>query len=355
MSDWRIEALNLASGLRKVILQPSSFSFEEKLNEVGSGSVTVPLKSVKIADVWPHTTSIAFLRTAGPDATPSQPVCEFIGMVEDFSADANGGAVSLGVNSIESYWAHRIIHGDQTFSAMEQNTLAYNLARTTTGIPLEPQTGMLGSTNRDRTYLDTDHKILLDALLELTQVLGGPDYRLEHVFQSDNSWKTYMRFQDQWGNTTTPYTVIDAQRSVGQYGLQVSAGNHATSVIGVGATADLVDTENASPSIYPLFEVAESYSDVSDINTVTQKAQGSLAQNKHPAATPSVTLTGLDMIAPLALGDYITLKMSTGPIQYQGTARITGIAWAFGESTPTTATVSLVPQDDAGTAILGAP
>lgn len=357
-ADWRVEALDLKTGLRKKFLLPLSCTFEERLNDVGPGSLTIPVRSVQMADVWPHSTSIAFLRLRGPGATPVNPVCEYLGLVEDAQADS-GGTLQLGMQSIEQYLTYRMIHGDTTYAATGQTAIGASLVNlaVSNGIPLIG-TSDASATARDRTYLDTDRKKILEAVQDLTKVIGGPDYRLIHSQGSSGGWSTEMRFSDHVGNTSP--SSLNARRGVSSYSLRVDATGQATRVIGVGQSADLVyDTGVPATTypnnLYPLYEISESYSDVSDVNTVQENAQGTLAQDTHPAANPSVVLAGVDVIAPLSVGDYISLIMSHGAIQYLGVARVTSIAWALNDSSPTTATITLVPQDDAAAAILNAP
>jgi hypothetical protein len=352
--DWRIEILNLSTGERRGYLTPLSFEFEEKLNEVGSGTITIPVSSVSMQDVWPHITSIAFLRIAGPGATSSSPVCEFIGMVEQVDPDS-GGTLKIGVKSIEQYLDSRMIDETLVFTAEEQTSIGASLVdeAATLGIPLSG--GFTASSfPRDRTYELVDRKKILEAIQQLTQVIDGPDYQLVHSLSGTSSWQTEMLFQDRVGSDVP--RPLNARRGLIAYGLPVDATAHVTKVIGVGENDTLVyETSTPTSDMYPLFERSEAYSDVSVLTTVQEHAEGSLAQDKHPIATPTVTVAGLDLIAPLSLGDLTELKMGHGAIQYQGVARIIGIAWSSTESTPTMATLTLVPNDNAADAILGAP
>lgn len=358
MSDWRVEALDLSTGLRKRILPYASFDFEEKLNEVGQGSLSLNVREVGISDVWPHTTSLAFLRTAGPGATPSAPQCEFIGLVEEINPSSSG-TLSIGFKSIEQYLLYRMLHGDTTFTGISQTEIAAALVTlaASQGIPL---VGVAAASSilRDRTYSATDWKKIGEAIQQLTEVIDGPDYELIHTQMTSGAWMTQMRFADEISNcppdseSFTP-PPLNVRRGVIGYDLAVNGSDHANRVIGIGSTADLVyDADESTLSIYPLFERSESYTDVTLINTVQDAAQGSVLQSRHPTAIPSVTLAGLDVIAPQKVGNYVRLTMSHGAIQYDGVARIVGIAWSKSDDSPTTATLSLSPQDDVADAIL---
>lgn len=351
-ADWRVDVMDLATGVRQQFVTPLSLDFDQLLNEVGNASATLPVRSVTMAQVWPHKTAIAFARINGPGASPSFPKGEFIGIVETAVA-SSAGTVALGLKSVESYLAHRLIHGDTTFTAEAQTDIAADLVNlaSSNGIQLTG-VAVASAITRDREYLDEDRKVILEAILQLTEVIDGPDYELVHTL-SGGVWSTEMIFSDYLGNTTP--VPVHVRRGVSAYDLSVDAGEHANRVIGVGDDPTLeFDADESGTSIYPLFETSISWSDVSVLTTLQEHAEGAVANSLHPLATPSITLAGLDIAPLLGLGDTIMLTMDHGAILYQGLARLVGKSWSSNTDSPTMITLTLVPLDNTEDSILQA-
>lgn len=339
----------MAEGSRRRYLTPSSLSFDQTLNEVGSGSVTLPIRSITLADTWPHLTSIAFLRINGPGATPTQPVCEFLGMPEQVSGTSSGG-LSLGLKSIEGYLGYRIIQelvpplaGSTTFTTVDQTQIGADLVNLANpfGIPLTA-TAEASGTQRTIRYLDIDRKVVIEAVLELTALEDGPDYQLVHI-REGQSWRSEMRFADYVGNTE-PFP-MNSQRGMQEYGIEVDASLHANRVIGIGSSSRRVyDADQSGTSIYPKFERSVAWTDTRDSDTLEAQTKGELANHSHPTTVPSLTLAGLDIATQPSVGDTIDLRLDHGAIQYDGLARLISKSWSSDADSPTKVTFGMVPQ-----------
>lgn len=351
--DWRLLALDLKTGRPQTYLSPTDFSFEQVLNDVGNASVTLAVRDYNLSDVWPHSTAIAFLRISGDGATPSVPKCEFIGIGDGGNPTSNGTG-EVGLKSIEEYLDHRIIHGDQDFTGIQQTILAKTLVDMASdhGIPLFAS-AETSATLLDRSYLDTDQKKILEAVTELTEAIDGPDYERSHDLQPDGTYATTLIFKDRVGSTdpVSIYSTLGAT----EYGLSVDSSNHVTRIIGVGSDPNLVsDTGIPADSIYPLFERSVSWSDIQDQDQLDDQTAGELANNVDPTAIPSITLAGLELAPQLTLGGTIDLHLDHGAVRYHGAARLISKAWSAGSDGPTTVTLSMVPLDNATSAILNA-
>lgn len=357
--DWRVEVLNLTTGTRRSYLTPSSLSFDQTLNTVGAGSVTLPVRSTRLANVWPHLTSVACLRINGPGASPIQPVCEFLGMVEQIGGSSSGG-INLGLTSIEGYLSHRIIQdelpplaGATVFTEKQQAVIAAALVAMgqDNGVPLSAVVSQPSVVERSMRYLDTDRKYIMDALLELTALEDGPDYRLVHEQQSNLAWRTVMTFADYIGNTE-PYQ-LHSQRGMSDYGIDVDATMHANRVIGIGNTDRRVyDADGSEGSMYPLFERSAAWTDARDSDQLEALTKGELANYDHPTTVPSITLSGLDIAPNLNPGDTLDLRLDHGAIQYDGLARLISKSWSSDADSPTKVTLNMVPQGDTNDDIL---
>lgn len=345
--DWRVEALDISTGGRKAILHPVSFDFEELLNEVGSGSVTLNVRDVNMSDIWPHATKIAFLRLAGPNASPSTPVCEWVGLVESVQADS-GGTLKLGLKSVEEYLDHRLLPLDLSQALIDQCLLGALIVdqAATNGIGLESEWVNSTQPNRTRDWKASDYPTILSLVRGLTEIDDGPDYVLSH---GSTGHPTTITFMDRAGGASS----INAKRGLVSYSLDVDGSTHANRIVGTGANEGLLYIADFGEPVR--WERAESYGDAEQQATVQEQAVGAVYNDHHPRATPQVTIAGVDLIAPLSLGDDVELTMGHGALQYKGSARLVGIAWSSSADSPTMASLTFVPGTSGVSAVFDAP
>jgi len=346
-ADWRVEILNLATGARRMYVKPLSLSFEEKLNEVGSGTMTLSIHDALMVNIWPHITSVMVTRIAGPGATPSSPVGVWCGLVEEVSADS-GGEVSIGMVSLEGYLAYRILP-KYSVEDRSQTLIAADFVRAPNSIPLkaDPRSS---SVKRTRNYDRNDYKVRLEALLQLTEVINGPDYRLTHTF-SNGTWSTTVVIQDRVGNPVSQ--PLNVRRGITTYSLNVSATDHRTNQFGSGESIHSSASDNSG--MYPVFEISNQWSDVSKQNTLDEHTRGALQNNKHPRAQPSLQIADLNMALHYNIGDTLNINMNHGVVQFVGDTRLVSKAWSIAEGQPTYCQFGFIPDTDPATSVLNVP
>lgn len=351
-SDWRLEAIDLATGARVRYLPFTQFNFDDLLNQVGPGSVTIPVRKVSAADVWPHTRAIAFTRTAGPGASKAQPVCEMIGMIETIDAESSS-TVNVGLQSIDNYLNHRIIELDTTYTSQPQTAVGAALASFgggAGGIPISATNN--GGPTMSITYLAADDKVVMQAISELTQMDDGPDYTRSYLFAA-GTWSTTLNFLNTAGNQVP--RSLNALRGLTAYGLNVDGTDHANWIRGRGDDSIPPVTVDATVgSIYPRFDKGVQWSDVKDSGVLTSLTNGAIVNSADPTAIPDVTIADLNLSAGIGLGDLFTLTMNHGAIIYDGVARVVGKSWSLADEQPPLCTLSLVAVDPVSTAILAA-
>jgi hypothetical protein len=328
--------------------------FETVLNGWGRGTINLATKDVKIRDIWPHAVSIYITRIAGPSASPENPVVEFAGYVESISA-SDSGQTSIGLQSIEEYLNHRMLTNEFARSGAPQTAIArdlVNLAHNNDGIPLS---GAATSSTRlrDRTYEPWDRKIIGEAVVELTEVIDGPDWELEHT-RTEGAWSTKMLFRDHVGAARD--LTLQSDREANGYGLDVDAANHATYVDGLGSGEEedmLVSHAEDGENLYPRFDAAPAWKDVKRLTTLQEHTDGYLADFQDPLAMPSVTIPGFEVDSTrLRLGDTFTVHTDFGAVTYKGQVRILGIGWNVGEGADTR-TFTLYPVGNVRDTLLG--
>lgn len=350
---WRLELLDLETGTRVGWLKYFSFEIDDLLNQVGPGQVICNVQDVQMKDVWPHLRAIAFNRVSGPGASASAPVIEAVVMIETVNAES-GGTLTLGVQSIEHYLSYRIIRNDTTYTTTDQNAIGEDLVNDAAvdGIQLTA-TADISAITRTRSYLLTDDKVRLEAITELVQTEDGPDYVREHS-KTAGVVSTNLRFTDYAGNPTP--APLNAKRGLIAYAIEVDSSNHANLVQGRGEdVATAYTANNIATSIYPRFDKAIQWSDVTSATTVEENTIGYANANGDPIAIPDVTVADPNLWVPRKLGDSVALNIDHGAIRFFGPARIVGRSLSSSAEAPALCTFSFAPLTSAQETILGAP
>lgn len=353
LNNWRVYATDLWTGQVRAILHPISMEWENRLNDFGTGTLQLATQDLRIRDVWPHLTGIYIARIAGDGASPAHPVAEWGGMVEKVTPGI--GATAVGMVSIDGYLNSRDIKSTLRFDQVNQNEIGVALvdyARQNNGIPLFGFADA-SSWQRDRTYWNYNRKNIGEAVLDLSQVIEGPDWELRHTLENGH-WSTTMVFRDRVGLERD--LIIRSDREASDYSLTVDAMDQATWIdaIGSGEEEDmLIRTARDGSGIYPQFDATPAWKDVTREQTLLEHAQGYLAEHQEPVTTPQVTLPGLD-VSPLLtrLGDVIGVEIDYGAISYSDSARITGISWGIDADNPEFRTLEMIPLGRASETVL---
>lgn len=356
---WRVLACDLASGRVRKVLSPDTLTFEETLNRVGKGTMNLNTRDITVRDVWPHLASVYVLRIAGGTASPTDPVIEWAGIIEAVTASGNG-RTDVGMESIESYWHRRVLRRDGEwldpidFRQVSQTVIAKYLSDTCLdgGIPLYADADA-SEWRRDRVYNMWDRKNIGEAIEQLTDVIGGPDYELVHQRTSGGTYFTTATFRDYVGFDRD--VVIRSDREASDYTLKLDGGPHATRVdaIGEGEERDMLIETAEDLNIYPVFEATPAWKDVSLRATLRQHAQGHLDAYRDPLASPTVTVPGFDPDPDtVRLGDTISADIEYGAVTFHGKARVVSVAWRQDLDGPPTRTLTLLPVGRAADTVL---
>lgn len=345
----RFEACDLRTGIVRAVLFPVSAAWQSTLNEPGQGNLVLPTNSTLVRNIWPHLTSV-YVTVGG--------IPVWAGMVEEFGAESsvNGATTTVQMKEISYYLAYR--HHDTTLEFVQTpqtqiGAALVNNAHANNGIPLqaiaEPSDVL-----RDRTYPFWEHGQLLERISQLTEVLGGPDYEVTHLKAGDR-WRTIVIFRDEVGVPLDTTIVSDVNAL--DYGLSVSADNHATHVHGIGAgeEADQLESLAEDPAnIYPRFDAAPAWKDVVVPNTLAEHTRGYLELNREPVAIPAAKLTGCHDIGPdeITVGDSVNVDLAQGSITYAGRARVTDISWRYNPEAEMTRELGFWPEGRASDSVL---
>lgn len=245
-------------------------------------------------------------------------------VIWDTTYHVSNQTLELSGSELWSYFQHRYISGDRTYSQVDQFDIARDLLRQEFGQPngdILVQVDAVGTTPlsgrlRDRTYLASDAKLLSEAVEQLSQVIDGFDFDLQVGYNPDGTkFRKLVLAYPRLGQADSglyfrlPGDLQDFDWP--RQGSKVAA--RAIAIGANGLRQDALDWGQLSPvpRAAPLLEIANTYSDVSDTATLLSHAQSDLSGRTQPVGVPSV-VTRADqqpVLGSYGLGDSVWLVL----------------------------------------------
>lgn len=265
-----------------------------------------------------------------------------------------GAGVALSLVTAEGYF-DRVYVGDETYTAMAQNTLVKTLvekyAKTGAkrGLPLRVE--IIGGTGvaRDRAYKDADDKTLYSVLTDLSGVIGGPEWTVRWEWVDGATLGLVLSVGDRIGAPAPtglnpaaqfylPGSVTDAELIEG-FGDKDGANDVLAVSSGTGTARPQSPHQTNTADLRPRFEYRWTPStSITDVNTLAAHAQRALAAMKNGSV--ALTLTANRQEAPQlgkdwGIGDDIGFDIAAQefPDGLTGTARAVG--WEITDTTIT--------------------
>jgi hypothetical protein len=308
MTDYRLET-RLRDGTYVQALPFRNLQYEMGFNKPYGHRFSLPLyhDAVTTSSLIPALHEIWIWRNgvlikAGPlwDVTPA-------------SDSAN---IDCGAMDMLDYLDTRLTHS-QTFSAIDQTAIAWNLINATqalTGGGLGIVSGTLNTgITRSASWRDYDNKYILEAITDISDMTSGFDFNIDPVTRAFNAiWPRPQRAN----NLTLSYP-----QHIRKYGVQYMGKymRNSINVAGVDpAISNAIDT--TSRTTYGLREYADSYRDaqlITDLNNYASKIRD---QRKDIKSYPTVTLQQdiIDIFDPsiIKYGDLVTVVIQDGYVQF---------------------------------------
>lgn len=328
-TSYQFLAVDLVTGdvLEEVV--PASGTWERKVNEAGTATLTFHLHQVDPLTVAPHLVAIYVVRDG---------VCVWAGYAESTKANGNDRTVQVGYVELIGYLHRRVLSGDVIANGVQQTQIVAALIAQANvdGIDLVPVVQAPSSVVRDRTYTAHERPVIGELIANLTEVIGGVDYELRVVSDGAGGWRRDVVISDSLARLLKVTWM--AGRDRGGYEVNTEAGDHANRMYATGAgegPALLVEVAADPPGEYPRFDGVESHRNVTDPNTLDEHAEGSLAIRRRPLATPTLELAVPDLVAVIGTvrpGDYLRVHVDDGAAQFDQLARIVGwtVSWERG-------------------------
>jgi hypothetical protein len=329
MALYRVISADLRTGTRIAELNVTGLSYGSRLNNCGDLSGTVALPALTSAG----NAGVAAQINSAVDEGRRQIIVERDGVVVwsgiCWLAPYNDDPPSRDIRAAEdwSYFRHRVISSTQTFTGVDQLTIAQNLIDYATGRTTDPGgPGDVGVTvessasgvTRDRVYNNYELKPVAEAVEQLSQVDNGFDFAIDAAWDSATGGlvKTFRTSYPRRGSgyQTTGH-VFEVGRNVIDWNWPTDGTIMGNKVWAVGrgeGSAMLISSQSDVSQIqkiadggpgYPLLETTVSVSDVSVQSTLDALAVAKLKSSATPVTLPEITVKA--DVDPI-FGSYIT-------------------------------------------------
>lgn len=347
LDSYEFYAVNLVSGAVLDVLDPVSASWERRLNEPGSATLSFHVRQFDRRLVEPDLAAVYVVRNSVP---------VFGGYVTGLAVDGERRTAQVGLTELTGYLARRVPRRDYTFTQERQVDIAAAIVDESnvlgTGIGLVPEVREPADLAplRDRTYPRREFKTLLELLDSLVGVIGGLDYRLDLRYEeSSDTYQRVVLLSDDLHRDLALTWRAGVDR--GTWAVETQVEDHANYVVATGegqdddllweaVWADLI------PGGYPRFDRVTAYRSVTRRATLREHAEGDLAASLPVLDVPRIDVAISDFApTPNAAlpGDTVVVEVDDGIGQFAGRARIlsTNITWDRGS--PARAAVGLAP------------
>lgn len=360
---WRIETTHLNTGVVKAVLHPISVEWEEPYSRPGAGTLKASSVGPAMADVYPHTSGLYISRVL-PDGSR---YCRFGGYIEAIRPDPqNPELVEIAAPAIDEYLFHRLLVNETEGIAystpgyvdevtpgpgLDQNLIAKQLLDIAVGgkgyIPLKG-VATTSAFTQIQHWDPWDYKNIGEAIRELTEASNGVRYSLTHTFYEDPArWVSVITFTDE--QNTDRGVVLRGNFEGWQYGLQLDAKDQASRIYGVGSgtgTTQMFSVAYDEDADLPEFQKTMAWKDEKVPATLDAYTIGAVTKYRDPAATPTLTLIGLEDVPPETLlpGDIVSADIGYGVATFRDQkARVESQAWRLNVDEPVTRTLALDP------------
>jgi hypothetical protein len=191
---------------------------------------------------------------------------------------------------------------------------------------------------RDRTY--TGGSVIGDLIANLAAVIGGFDFdlapsttgadRLRIFYGAQGVTRSDFTFH--YGSTVAGFTRSANSTDFANYQRVIGQGDSTVGAPQLYSEAWSPDANNVTTAPWGLWENGSNASDVSDPNTLAQKAHGDLALSSLLSPSYSLTMSpGAVVPGTPNMGDTVPLVLQVGRLSVSTTVRVLGITWDVGD------------------------
>lgn len=293
---------NLKTGRITAELPVSSAKASQALNAPGSVGVSLPLgaagSTITPADITERRNALFLLRDG---------VVVGEGIIETQDADVASNSLELAALGWHHYLRNLYVKQDLVWTATDQTTIAKELVGYASSKPGALQFGTSNVATsgvvRDRTYRGFERASIGKLIDDLAAVIDGFHFRYRSIRGEFGYTQEFLTQYPASGRVTN--YVLDMGGNVELLGQSGDGGTMANLVdvigSGVGDTTPIA-TATGDLDAGPLWEAVETYSDVSELATLQEKADRRLVLGSEPVRLPKLRI-GTDVDPPL--GSYL--------------------------------------------------
>ncbi|MFF0144635.1 hypothetical protein ATK36_3184 [Amycolatopsis sulphurea] len=347
---YRVLFRDVLSGIIHGELPVQKLSYTSTLNAPGSASITIPLNP-GVAHVNPQT-----VEGGGATAIYIERSSRIVwsGLLWDRQADFAAGTLDLQCEGWLSYFRLRHYHATTAFTQTDQADIARALLQHAGQYGEGSRLGMIEpgdektGVKRDRTYKESEHKNIGEAVEQLAAVINGFDFSFDAAWRGDDLPTTFRVHYPAVGRARS--LMLEQGRNCSITGASIGGKSVVTHAfaLGPGDGADQVWASAGSPSkVFPRLEAIESFSDIKEYATLKAKAEERVRTGAAPVVLPAIVLypdsaPGLDDVD---LGDAVTVRGGYGLVAIDGMWRITEISVSVSESSAEQITLTAASRD----------
>lgn len=328
LSDYRVIATDVLTGNPYGTLPVSSATFTEMLSSPGSFEIVLPVKSALTSNVTPEW--IAKGRSA--IWIERNGTLLFGGIIWTHQLDPDSNYITIAGEGFHSYLRQRFIRDTLIFEDVEQQSIAaqiitYLQSATDGDVGITVPAVFNPTTTRSKTYNDYELTNGGEAIEEMGANDGGFDFR--YVPYVDSTGRRRVQFTPVYPLTgnKTPYRFVIGQNC--RLGSEQGNGKDMTNqaiVVGGGdtATPPVVVVSSDDRGGWPLLESVDSFTDITDVPSLTAKGKLRVTQNDRPIDLPEI-VTDPDGDPPMTafnVGDTIEVFGVYGLMQVAGEYKV---------------------------------
>jgi hypothetical protein len=243
-------------------------------------------------------------------------------------SDDGGSAVKVALTELPGYLGRKQYALNHTYSQVEQTAIASDLASplANVGVPVTAIAGPGNLRDRTYTYLQADRGQLLT---ELSQVLGGPEFRSEYSLSSGGLPTCTLKIAYPRVGGATGLALVVPGGGV-SFTATWASDQMRTRTFAVGNTAPNAPTTATRPVVVvnqpqagvPELDTADDWSGVSLTSTLTENANASASTYARPSLALEAVLPASDPpIGSYAVGDDVAVALAD-PLLPAGLASI---------------------------------
>lgn len=359
MPRYKYLAADTLTGTLLAELPLSGVSYDLRVNDAAQLHATLPLDAVRGFPGFtdPARTSIYAQRGS---------VIQFGGPIWGWTYDKATRSVTIDCDDFLSYFDHLEISDDLSYAATDQLAIARSLAsygmnKGGSNLALNYTGPATSGVTRDRNYLGADQASIGQRLRELSAVDNGFDFRFTVRMENGYPRRVMQLGYPTLGRTyPTSQIVFEADADGTGFTFTKDGASSASTVYGVGGipTGQTVpptytaDDSSVRLAGYPRLESSVTYSDVTQLATLTAHATGEMKLRRLPLQTAKLTVRSdpSTIEKQPALGEYLPgdqclVRVGRGDALFPNgaeiTATITGVSVAVDDEHNDEITVQL--------------